>query len=269
MNLGRDPISNINNRIRQIEQNFNPQAKPQQSFQEAFNNLQAQTTTRIDAPQAGMMNMGMPGMMNTGMPGMMNTGMPGMMNMGMPGMMGTPNVSMINFMNNPYVGSMGSPMSPTVKPLAQSNGVSCGQTSVAMCINSITGKNLNDMDINSKYGFQLLNALNSETASSGVNWRDGGEVSPYSWNLIDKKVNQEGMPVIVALNGPEFSPSGRGHIVTVVKTQGDTVYFADPATGEVRTTTKQAMNNAPKHPDGNFIFFPTRGMPSNQFMAQA
>ncbi len=247
-----DRISQIQQRMQQIESSFSRSPASGQSFQEAFATLQNQTTTKIDPSL----------MMNTGMPGMATV--PG--NMAMPGMN---NMAMMNFMNNPYTNSLGVPMSPAVKPLAQSNGVSCGQTSVAMCINSITGKNLTDMDIDGKYGFQLLNALNSETSSAGVNWRDGGEVSPYSWGLIDKKVNQEGLPVIVALNGPEFSPSGRGHIVTIVKTQGDTVYFADPATGEVRTTTKQAMNSASKHPDGNFIFFPTKGMPSNQFMATA
>lgn len=142
-----------------------------------------------------------------------------------------------------------------VKPLAQNNGISCGQTSVAMCVNAVTGKNMIDADINSKYGFSLLDALNSESAPHGVAWRDAGNMQPAQWSLIDHKVNQEKTPVIVALNGPEFSPSGRGHIVTIVKTEGDTVTIADPATGQLRTTTKQAMNDAPPHPDGNFIFY--------------
>ena len=145
-----------------------------------------------------------------------------------------------------------------VKPIAQSNSVSCGQTSVAMCINAVTGKNLRDTDVNNKYGFGLLNALNSETGSAGVNWKDGGTIAANQWDLIDHKVNDEKLPVIVALNGPEFSKSGHGHIVTVVKTEGDTVTIADPATGVLRTTTKEAMNTAPSHPDGNFIFYGTR-----------
>jgi predicted double-glycine peptidase len=142
-----------------------------------------------------------------------------------------------------------------VKPLAQNNGISCGQTSVAMCVNAVTGKNMIDADINSKYGFSLLDALNSESSPHGVAWRDAGNMQPSQWSLIDHKVNQEKTPVIVALNGPEFSPSGRGHIVTIVKTEGDNVTIADPATGQLRTTTKQAMNDAPPHPDGNFIFY--------------
>ncbi len=147
-------------------------------------------------------------------------------------------------------------------PLAQNNSVSCGQTSVAMCINALTGKNLRDYDIDAKYGFELLNALNDECRSAGYQWSDGGEISPEAWSLIDRKVNQEKLPVIVALNGPEFSPSGKGHIVTIIKTEGNKVYYADPASGKIKTTTKQAMNAAPSHPDGNFIFFATRLTPS-------
>lgn len=150
-------------------------------------------------------------------------------------------------------------MSPlSVSPLAQSNSVSCGQTSVAMAVNALTGKNLRDVDINARYGFGLLNALNGETGAQGFQWRDAGEVGPYAWPLIDQKVNTEHTPVIVALNGPEFSPSGHGHIVTIVKTEGDTVTYADPASGQMKTTTKQRMNEAPRHPDGNFVFVADR-----------
>ena len=145
-----------------------------------------------------------------------------------------------------------------IKPLAQNNGISCGQTSVAMCVNSLTGKSLIDADINSKYGFGLLEALNSESREVGVNWKDGGVINNNCWSLLEQKVNNEGLPAIVALNGPEFSPSGRGHIVTVTKIEGNTVHYADPATGTTKTTTKQAMNNAPSHPDGNFIFYASR-----------
>lgn len=148
-----------------------------------------------------------------------------------------------------------------LQPLAQNNSVSCGQTSVAMAVNSLTGQNLSDYDINNKYGFELLNALNAECAGAGYNWKDGGDLNANSWELIDHKVNQEKTPVIVALNGPEFSPSGRGHIVTIVKTEGETVTFPDPATGALRTTTKTAMNQAPQHPDGNFVFYANRQQP--------
>jgi len=145
-----------------------------------------------------------------------------------------------------------------LKPLAQNNNISCGQTSVAMCINSLTGKSLIDADINNKYGFGLLDALNAESKDVGVNWKDGGTINSNCWRLLEQKVNNEGLPAIVALNGPEFSPSGRGHIVTITKIEGNTVHYADPANGTIKTTTKEAMNNAPSHPDGNFIFYANR-----------
>lgn len=145
-----------------------------------------------------------------------------------------------------------------VTPLAQNTGDSCGQTSVAMSINALTGKNLNDNDINSKYGYELLRALKDETAEAGYTWKDGGEINSNCWELLEHKVNNEKTPVVVALNGPEFSASGRGHIVTITKIDGDKVTFADPATGTIRTTTKQNMNNAPSHPQGNFIFYADR-----------
>lgn len=151
------------------------------------------------------------------------------------------------------------PANPTnVTNLAQNNSISCGQTSVAMCVNALTGQHLQDSDINNKYGFDLMNALNSECKPYGVTWNDAGNIGPDKWSLIEQKVNQEGTPVIVGLNGPEFSVSGRGHIVTITKVDGDKVTFADPATGTTRTTTKQAMNNAPSHPDGNFVYYGTR-----------
>ncbi len=145
-----------------------------------------------------------------------------------------------------------------VTPIAQQTGDSCGQTSVAMSINALTGKNLNDNDINAKYGYELLRALKDETAEAGYTWKDGGEINSNCWELLEHKVNNEKTPVVVALNGPEFSASGRGHIVTITKIDGDKVTFADPATGTTRTTTKQNMNNAPSHPQGNFIFYADR-----------
>lgn len=154
-----------------------------------------------------------------------------------------------------------------VQPLAQSNGSSCGQASVAMAVNALTGKQLRDTDIDSRYGFELLGALNAESNGAGYRWKDGGEISASAWELIDHKLNQEKTPVIVALNGPEFSPSGRGHIVTLVKTEGDQVTYADPATGQLRTTTKQAMNHAPSHPDGNFVFYAVREAPEGNAVA--
>lgn len=145
-----------------------------------------------------------------------------------------------------------------VRPLAQSNGSSCGQASVAMAVNSLTGKSLNDRDINGRYGFGLLSALNGESRSSGYQWRDGGNFNANKWPLLEKKLNQEKTPVIIGLNGPQFSPSGRGHIVTLLSVNGNNVRYADPADGTIKTTTRQAIERAPSHPDGKFIFYASK-----------
>ena len=52
-----------------------------------------------------------------------------------------------------------------------------------------------------------------------------------------------------------------GHIVTIIKTEGDTVTYADPADGQIKTTSKKNMNTAPSHPDGNFVFYSNQANP--------
>lgn len=145
-----------------------------------------------------------------------------------------------------------------VKPQAQSNSVSCGQTSVAMAVNSLTGKSLTDRDINRKYGFSLLNALNSESKSAGYRWKDAGNFRKAQWPTLEKKLNQDKTPVIIGLNGPQFSSSGRGHIVTLLSVSGNSVRYADPADGKIKTTTRQAIESAPPHPNGKFVFYANR-----------
>jgi hypothetical protein len=69
----------------------------------------------------------------------------------------------------------------------------------------------------------------------------------------------QGLPVVIGLNGPEFSPSGSGHIVTITGLSPDgTVSFMDPNGGRTRTTRWENMVGAPSHPDGNFVFVPSR-----------
>lgn len=150
------------------------------------------------------------------------------------------------------------PKGAKVTPLTQSNSISCGQTSVAMAVNSVTGKSLTDSDIAKGYGLSLLTALNTESRSSGVSWADGGDLDSKSWPLLEKKLNQEEMPVLLGLNGPEFSSSGNGHIVTLMSIEGDKVRYADPADGTIKTTTKSNIESAPGHPDGKFIYYPSR-----------
>lgn len=228
-------IDQVENRIRQIEQRIE---KGPQINSPAFNKLMAgyseskSTASSID-PNAAVNKLNN---------------------------MGYFNLSSIKGLNSstPFVSGAGA----KVTPLGQTNNVSCGQTSVAMCLNSLVpGADLTDMDIDQKYGFHLLNALKNESREVGYDWNDAGNITNDSWSFIDKKVNQEGLPVIVALNGPEFSPSGRGHIVTITKTTADTVTYADPADGTIKTTRKENMVNAPSHPDGNFLFVAERIAP--------
>jgi flagellar basal body rod protein FlgC/predicted double-glycine peptidase len=143
-----------------------------------------------------------------------------------------------------------------VRPLAQSNSVSCGQTSVAMCLNALMGSELTDMSIDAEYGFQLLEALRTESRLAGYTWYDAGNVGEATRADIESTLDS-GLPVIVALNGPQFSPSGRGTIVTLTSYSGDRFYYADPADGEFRTTNWPSLASAPSHPDGNFVFLPS------------
>lgn len=146
----------------------------------------------------------------------------------------------------------------TVRPLRQGNSISCGQTSVAMAVNSLTGKNLTDADVNRKHGFGLLSALRSESRSAGYTWKDGGNFQAKHWATVEKKLNREKTPVIMGLNGPTFSRSGRGHIVTLLSIDGDQVRYADPADGKIKTVSKKTIENAPGHPHGKFFFYASK-----------
>lgn len=212
-------IDRVENRIRQIEQRIE---RGPQINSAAFARLMADQS-RVQTPSPGSQG-------------------------------GAAKLDQMALFNKMNLHSAGAKNHPSVTPLPQTNSVSCGQTSVAMCLNTLTGQNLTDMDIDQNYGFGLLNALKTESQPAGYDWRDAGNISADSWSLIDRKVNEEGLPVMVALNGYEFSKSGRGHIVTIVKTEGDKVTYADPADGTMKTTSKYNMQNAPSHPDGNFVF---------------
>lgn len=141
-----------------------------------------------------------------------------------------------------------------VSAQAQSNPVSGGQSSVAMAVNYLTGKQLRDEDIDSTYGFALLEALKEECRPAGYTWRDAGDLDASSWTLIRSKLLVERMPVILALNGEHFSPTGRGQIVLVTGICGESVLYIDPADGLWHTTTRQLIEASETHPDGKFIF---------------
>lgn len=142
----------------------------------------------------------------------------------------------------------------TVAAQAQSNPVSCGQSSVAMAVNYLTGKNLRDVDIDQTYGFELLRALREECQPAGYSWRDAGDLVAGSWPLIETKLLVERTPVILALNGEAFSPNCRGQIVLVTGISGESVIYVDPADGLWHTTTRSQIESCVPHPDGKFIF---------------
>jgi len=126
----------------------------------------------------------------------------------------------------------------------QTNEFSCGQASVAIIANALTGKRLTDMDINNKWGYSLFSALNSE---SGKQFLD--------FNFTPEKFMNAICPCIIGLSGPKFSPSGRGHIVAVESISPAMIRVADPATGTMRTDfTLLDFLAAPPHPDGKWIW---------------
>ncbi len=153
----------------------------------------------------------------------------------------------------PSAGKPSASRALAVKPEAQPDEWACGQTSVAMTLRFLTGKSWTGSKVASRYGYGLREALNRETHSLGLSWEDKN-FSPKLWKTMEEKLKL-GRPVIMGLNGPNFSPSGRGHIVTITGIQGDKVTFVDPAKGKVRTLPKSAFEKAPGHPDGKFVFF--------------
>lgn len=137
-----------------------------------------------------------------------------------------------------------------VKILAQNYPKSCGQTSVAMCINSLTGKSLTDSYIDQHFGYDLAGALNSETNMSG--WTSPDFV-PGKWDEIQRQLVR-GIPVVFGVNGPNWSPSGYGHIILICEIDGSKIKVADPNGGVWRSTTKNELESCPPHHDGRFWF---------------
>lgn len=145
-----------------------------------------------------------------------------------------------------------------VVPQKSNNDCEYGQTVAAMCINSVTGKSLRTEDIQKTYGFELLRALNAECQPAGFAWRDGGEIRPGWWEFLHKQVEQKGLPVSVALNGPEFCPGKGGVLVLVVAVKANWAKIADPVTGTFRWVKREQMEAADLHPDGNWMFYAER-----------
>ena len=151
----------------------------------------------------------------------------------------------------PRTPQTGGPIVVKVKPQYQHSGDSCGRTACAMAIVALTGKPFTDESFGAKYGPALLLGLQRECP--GWEWWDQGDVGPDQWDDLEACLRAGGVAV-AAGNGPHFSKSGRGHIVTIVNMSGSTITFADPAIGAFRSVTKEQWETAARHPQGNFLF---------------
>jgi lysozyme len=138
-----------------------------------------------------------------------------------------------------------------VRPIAQQTSKSCGLACVAMAINLLGGKHVDDLWVQDHYGYGLLPALNEN--SGGKKWVDVGNFTASMWPAIRENL-LEGCPTIIGLNGPEFSPSGYGHILLIVSVEGNNVGLADPNGGKFRQVSKSLVENCPAHTDGKFVF---------------
>lgn len=141
--------------------------------------------------------------------------------------------------------------------LAQTNAVSCGQTSCAMAANTITGQRLTDQSWDRRHGMSLLGGLQLECKDHGVTWEDVGRPRPEIWPRVLQSL-ASGFPAVCGVNGPDFSPSGHGHIVCIIGVTSKTVIFADPNRGRLRELERERFEQAQEYPQGNFIFLATR-----------
>ncbi len=138
-----------------------------------------------------------------------------------------------------------------VKILAQNTATSCGLTSCAMAVNTITGQKLDDSQFKLRHGMDLLGGLNSETPK--FVWKDRDRPRPELWPEV-AQAGQNGCPSIAFLNGPDFSPSGNGHVVCIIGLTPTDVIFADPNRGRLRQLPKAAFEHAQEYPQGNALY---------------
>lgn len=138
------------------------------------------------------------------------------------------------------------------------NPLHSGQASVACALNWLSGeRRFLAGDIDSNYGFALLDALKSESAPMALDWRDAGNLTWESWPAIERTLAQS-LPVLVAYRDPHNPDTRRNdRVVMLVRLEGDKVIYADSDTGRLACIDRQTLTNAPAHPDGNFVFLPT------------
>ena len=135
-----------------------------------------------------------------------------------------------------------------VQPIVQQKDYTCGAAACASAINFFTGGSQDDLDFEQDNGLNLLYGLNKGTSESGVTWRDAGNVGEGNIDETIEKL-RKGYPVVIGLNGPKFSPSGRGHIVTLTGADEEgNITYADSADGTIKTTNRQELLEAESHP---------------------
>jgi len=143
-------------------------------------------------------------------------------------------------------------------PIGDIRASGCGITSCVMVIDGLRGKNMTPETFYNTYGFSLVAGLEAQ----GVHVTDRGSLheqlstEAQAWDVFTSALSK-GHPVIFAANGPDFSHSGRGHIMAAVGASVvdgiRTLSFNDPATGTVRTLPFSLLWNASSHPEGNFV----------------
>ena len=152
------------------------------------------------------------------------------------------------------------PASSKITPIRQKAGDTCGVVSVAMANNAINGNNnLNEDNVFSAFGFDLISALNGTNKNKNIKWKDLGNTKITDKEIEEMyKASNQGLPFIFGANGPKFSPSGRGHFMAGQSVDKDKqlITYVDPADGQVKTATFKELKNAALRPDGNAVFIP-------------
>lgn len=149
-----------------------------------------------------------------------------------------------------------------ITPIKQKANDTCGVVSVAMANNSINGNNnLNENNVLSSYGFDLLRALNGTNKNKNIKWKDLGNkyITDKELNEIIK-ANQQGLPAIAGVAGDFKWGYSKGHFFVITKSdvKQRKLTIVDPATGETYQRSFEWLKNAPQRSDGygNAVFIP-------------
>ena len=149
-----------------------------------------------------------------------------------------------------------------VTPIKQKANDTCGVVSVAMANNAINGNNnLNEDNVFSGYGFDLLRALNGTNKNKNIKWKDLGNkyITDKELNEIIK-ANQQGLPAIAGVAGDFKWGYSKGHFFVITKSdvKQRKLTIVDPATGETYQKSFDWLKNAPQRSDGygNAVFIP-------------